>query len=96
VPYLIGNASRVQTRFRNAITGAPVDPTTLTLKIKDPALVETTYVYGVGPQIIKESVGVYYYDLPLIATGTWRYRWEGTGTNMAASEGSLVVNASAF
>lgn len=94
--YLVGNAARVSTRFRSVSTGADVDPTTVTARIKNPNNVETAYVYGVDNEVVRDAAGYYHIDVPLTLAGTWRYRWEGTGANMAASEGALTVTASTF
>jgi hypothetical protein len=93
--YLIGNAVRTTVRFRTP-TGSPVDPSTVTLHVKDPALVVTDHVYGIDMNVIKESTGVYHFDVALDQAGEWHCRWEGTGSNMAANEHQFLCVASSF
>lgn len=94
--YLIGNAARVMIRFRSAPNGTPVDPDTISLQVKDPTGAITTYVYGVAMGLVKEAIGIYYFDVNLSIVGSWHYRWTGTGTNQAAAENMLTVTASTF
>jgi hypothetical protein len=93
--YTIGDQSRLSAAFATA-AGAAVDPTVVTLKIKTPALTVTSHVYGTDANVIKDSTGNFHYDLTLSQSGTYRYRWEGTGAAICADEASLNVNRSAF
>lgn len=94
--YSIGNAVRVTIKFKSQANGAYVDPTTVTVKVKNPSAVVTTYVYGVAPEVQKSSTGIYYMIIDCNAAGAWKYRWEATGDNQAAAEGSFDVSASTF
>ncbi len=62
-----------------AITVADVatDPATLTLKIRTPAGVSTTYTYGASA-IVRDSAGAYSYDLTFTQSGAWTYEWRST------------------
>jgi hypothetical protein len=95
--YTIGDQSRLSAAFATA-AGAAVDPTVVTLKIKapPPTSTVTTHVYGTDANVIKDSTGNYHYDVTLSQSGTYRYRWEGTGAAICADEGSLNVNRSKF
>lgn len=97
--YLIGNMVRVSVRFRSAVDGSAVDPTTVVCKVKNPSNVEIVYTYGVDAELVKESTGNYHVDIfadMANSTNNWHYRWEGTGQNAAATEDDFAVTASSF
>jgi hypothetical protein len=94
--YDIGDLVRIKATFRDPeANDAYIDPATVTLKVKDPAAVTTTYTLA-GGQVIKDSTGHYHYDLSVATAGLWSYRWETTGTYQAAQEATFTVNAGAF
>ena len=79
------------------------DPTvSIKFKLRSPANVETTYVYGTDAALQKASTGNYTADVTPDEGGRWRYRWEATSvdgsanTFRAGSEGSFVVTVSEF
>lgn len=96
--YTIGSLVRVSTlpnHFRDA-SGAPCDPTTVTLLIRSPDKVETSYPYG-SSAVVRDGYGAYHFDVgPLTQAGAWSYRWVGTGAVIAAAEGRFDVRKSAF
>lgn len=65
-----------------AVDGTPMDPTTISLEVTDPAGTATTYTYAAN-QITKTSTGVYAKDIPCTIAGTWAFEWTGT---VAASD----------
>lgn len=70
------------------------DPTTVTLKLKDPSGTSFTYTYALA-QVIKDSVGVYRKDVDTtLKPGKWLYRWESTGQYQAASDNAFIVRPS--
>jgi hypothetical protein len=89
--YSVGCEARLSATFTSS-SGVVADPTTVTLKIKDPSKSAMTYTSG----WVKDSTGVYHFDLTLTKPGAWYYRWIGTGTVVAAAEGSLTVQKSEF
>lgn len=91
--YDVGDNPKITGAFTD-ISGSPVDPTTVTAIWKDPAGVETTLVYGVGNTIVKDSIGVYHFYILINQTGTYFYRWVGTGTNQVAEENHFTVRTS--
>jgi hypothetical protein len=95
IEFVLGNLVRCTTTFRNT-ANAVADPTAITFKFKTPAGAITTYTYGVDQQLVKDSTGVYHVDLTANAVGTWNYRFAGTGTVVAATEGDFAVPASQF
>ena len=92
-----GQTYKFPATFRTA-AGVLTDPTTVTFRIRDPAGTETAYVYGVGTDVVRASVGSFYVIRQLTTAGEWRCRAEGTGTVAAVDEldRAIVVTASAF
>ena len=91
--YNIGDLLRLKATF-TSITGTNVDPTSITLKVKNPAGSVTTYTYPT--HITKDSTGVYYYNYAVAASGTHYYNWAGTGAFQAADENSFTVVSTVF
>lgn len=86
--YLIGNAVRLSAIFRN-FSGNPTNPTSVTLSIKKlGGSVET-------PTAVNDATGYYHYDYTPLTTGTYSYRFAGTGAVVSATEGEFTVTASA-
>ena len=82
-----GDLQRVEaTNITNA-AGVVTDPTALTLKIKKPDAIITTYTYGVDNIVVKDSVGNYHADIPIDQAGRWSYSWAGTGAATFAEGG---------
>lgn len=94
-PYDIGDKPTLSYTFLNA-AGAAADPTVVTLKLRTPAGVETSHVHGTDVNVVKDSVGVYHYELPLAESGLYTWRWIGTGALVCADEGTIPVRASRF
>ena len=87
----VGDIIRLQATFKDS-TGALVDPTTVVLKVKTPALVTSTYTYALA-QVTRASLGVYYKDVTPDAAGVWRFRWYATGTPTLSREDYFNVLA---
>lgn len=70
--------------FVDETTGAPVDPTTVTLTIGIIGQPGTwqTYTYGIGGVVVKDSTGNYHaqVDTTNFEVGNWTYVWRGTGS----------------
>ena len=90
-----GDIVRVVTTpgFKNA-AGTLTDPTTVSLRWRVAGGLETTWVYGTDAEVVKDSVGVYHADIPVIAAGLHYFRWKGTGAVTAAEEGTFTVATS--
>lgn len=88
--FLQGQVARVSVEILN-IDNVLADPTSLIFKIKKP---DGTVV--IESVTIKTSVGKYYFDLELAASGTYLFRWESSGNNKGAIEGRVNVSASSF
>jgi len=88
-----GDCPRLQCYFY--VSSSLTDPSTVTLKVEDPSGNIDTYTYALA-EITKSSTGNYYKDVTVDEEGTWKYRWAGTGTVVAADEGELEVTRSVF
>lgn len=89
----VGDLVRVSAEF--TVSGTATDPSTVTLKVKDPSGTTATYTYA-GSTVTKAGTGSYYKDVSASTAGRWLYRWEGTGTAQAAEESAFDVEPSAF
>jgi hypothetical protein len=91
--YPLGNAVKLSVTFLDATTLIPADPTTVKLRVRDPAGTETDYV---GLQVIRASAGNYSFVVATVTPGIWKYRWEGSGIVVAAAEKHFEVQPSSF
>ncbi len=93
---LAGNLVRVRATFKNE-NGVKVDPATVQVSVKKPDLTITTYIYGTNPEVIKESVGVYYIDINTTnAVGNWFFVWKSSGTYQAIGQTTFEVVSAYF
>ena len=81
---VVGSAPIFRVEFEN--DGVAADPTTVTFAWKIGSGSTTTYTYGGGSEIVKDSTGNYHVQLSITGEGRWYGRWVGTGTVKAASE----------
>lgn len=88
-----GTAATVTTTF--ALSGVLTDPTTVTLQVRTPAGVFTTYTYA-NSQITRNSTGIYHRDVTLDAEGIWTFRTAGTGAVVAADIQPVEVRRDVF
>lgn len=87
--YTFGKTVRITGTFR-ALGVTLTDPTTVTLVIETPGKVETTYTYS-GGGVTRDSVGVFRRDVDANESGTWSWRWIGTGAVADVDEGQFVI-----
>jgi len=90
-----GDLVRCTGTFTNG-AGAGVDPTAVLFKVKMPGGTITTYTYGTGAEVVRDSTGVYHVDVDANAAGEWYYRFYSTGTGQAAEEARFSVDGSEF
>lgn len=88
--YVVGDVIRVYGVF--TANGVATDPTTITLYIKSTPTGQSTFTYA-GAQIVRDSIGNYHYDYTTTASGTYYYRYEATGTVVAAAEGIFAATS---
>jgi hypothetical protein len=93
----IGDAVRITCSFRALATGALTDPTTITVKTrvhKSGSI--STFVFGTDAEVVKDSTGVFHFDFAFAEAGAHFWRFAGTGTVKAATEGTFEVLRSNF
>ncbi len=93
----IGDAVRITVSFRALASGALADPTTITVKTRvHKSGSVSTFVFGTDVEVVKDSTGVYHFDLTFAEAGTHFWRFSGGGAVQAATEGSFDVARSRF
>ena len=85
--YEVGDLARLSVSFTD-INGVLADPTVVTLLVQAPDNSQVQYAL---PPIIRVSTGKYYYDLNVLQSGSYFYRWTGTGALQVVIEGSITV-----
>jgi hypothetical protein len=91
-----GDKVRLHATF--TVAGVLTDPTTITLIIRDPDAVDTTFTYALA-EITRGSLGYFYHDfiIPFTSTaGAWHYRFESTGAVTSAAEKTFIARSSHF
>jgi len=91
--YDLGDLVTVRGVFTHPTTGNTFDPSVVKLSVRTPGGVVTTYVYGDGDTIVKDSTGRYHAKVDGIAAGHWHYRWWSTGDGQAAEEKHFEIRA---
>lgn len=76
--------------------GVVQDPDAIIFKVKNPSDNTTTYTYGVGVELVKDSVGNYHVDVDADEVGVWYYRFVGTGAGQSAEEGDFTIRGTEF
>lgn len=80
------------TPFTN-ISGTVTDPTEVKFGYTVNGGPPTTFTYGVGAQVVRDSTGTYHIDIDTTGlSGTWTYTWVGYGGVQTRSEGQLIVS----
>jgi hypothetical protein len=87
--YSVGDVVRLSGAFTSS--SVAVDPSVVTVTIREPTGSRTTYTYGVGAAVVKDSVGNYHLDHTIAMAGFHWYRWLSTGVGAAASEQKFNV-----
>jgi hypothetical protein len=89
--YDLGDLVRVTFTFKDA-SGVVADPSVVRFEWKlEQGGTPTAFLYPTG--IVKDSTGVYHYDIDASAEGTYFYRAWSTGTGQAAAEDSFFVKS---
>lgn len=73
-----------------SVNGTATDPADVTLTIKSPTNVTTTYTYSAA-QIIRVGTGIYKKDITCNEAGEWEYTWVGTVTASDVTSGTWTV-----
>ncbi len=82
--YTIGQRVRVSVTFGT-------DPSTVKFKYRLPSGTITTLTYGVDGALVKDSSAHYHVDLDVTAAGDYACRFEGSGNQFTAVEGTFNV-----
>lgn len=86
--YDIGDLIRLSAAFD---VSGPTDPTTLVFEIREPDGTTTTHTYGVGVEIVRDSLGRFHLDWSADLPGLHLYRVAGTGAAQAVEQGAFRV-----
>lgn len=78
--YLVGQSGRVWGTFTD-VAGVLIDPAQVFFHYEVPAGTKTELEYLVDPEVVRQSLGVFYVDLAFNAEGVWKTAFrDGTGT----------------
>lgn len=80
--YNVGASRRPKATFTD-IDGSLADPSTVVFKAIKPDETLVTYTYGVDPEVVRESLGVFYLDYLLDQKGLHVVNFIGSGTIQA-------------
>jgi hypothetical protein len=86
----IGDLVRLSGTFAD-LNGNLLDPTAVTLSIKEPNGATASFQYGRDAFVVRESVGCYLMDFAPSTEGLYTYRFAGTGAVTAAEEKMFYV-----
>lgn len=88
---------RIHTEGRFKAAGVFQDPTTVTVKLKDPGGGVTQKVYGTDPEVVRDAKGRFHMELTTGGTpGRWVYRYVGAGAIEASAEQAFIVARTAI
>jgi hypothetical protein len=87
--YSVGDVIRVSVAFTSA--GVAVDPSVVTVTVREPTGSRTPYTYGIGASVVRDSQGNYHLDHTVKTAGFHWYRWLSTGVGAAAAEQAFNV-----
>ncbi len=87
--YAKDNQVRVSSEF--TVSGNDTDPTTVKCFYRNPTGTLITLVYGIDGALVRDATGKYHVDIFANITGSWWYRFEGTGTVVSASEDEFFI-----
>ncbi len=96
--YDVGDEIELKSTFKNN-SKVLTDPTTTTLllKVPDTAGTETSHAFGVDPDVLNPSTGLFTYKYTVTnLPGTYSYRWNGTGDVQQSGEQQFLVRATSF
>jgi len=87
--FALGTKLLVEATFTDE-TGAPVDPTTVTARLRVEGQTERLFTYNVDPELTRASQGVYQLRYTPTSSGAWFVRFKGVGAVEAASLDTLI------
>jgi len=92
--FIIGQVAKIKAIISNSSTFLDVNDIELQIKIGKNDI--QIYTESSEPAIIRTSLGHYEIILPLVETGTYKIRWQGTGQAQGAGEGVFLVKESSL
>lgn len=92
--YQLNSKIQLGATFTKVSDGSLVDPTTIVLYIRFPD--QTEQVYGIAEGIVRDSLGVYHFDLTVVRSGGYFYKWEGDGSVQVSSPDKFFQVASSL
>lgn len=94
--YEIDTPIQIEGIFLDALNNVYVDPTDVQLFVRDPTGNIVDYSIA-NSSVIRQGAGHYVVTIEPTLSGTWTYKWQGTGTHPATSpDTTFTVNASAL
>jgi len=95
--FVEGNVLRFNGTFTDEITGDLIDPSHVAFGWRVNGGPITIKEFGIGPDIVRQSVGQYYIDVDSTSrSGVWVWQWQSTGTAQALTSGSIAVTQAAM
>lgn len=94
--YEIDTSIQIEGVFMDALSNVYIDPSEVILFVMDPtgAVIEYTTLNNA---VIRDSLGHYHFTFVPNISGTWVYKWQGTGTAVATSpDTTFTVGASSL
>jgi hypothetical protein len=93
--YDVGDRVKLSAEIRDLESvGSPlIDPDTLVFKMLEPNATITTYTYGVDPELVRDSVGVFHVEWDVDQAGNHWSRFAASGNVGAAEERGFKVRA---
>lgn len=89
--YDIDTSVTVQSAFSQS-TGSAIDPSTVTLYVRDPTGAVTTIAMG---SLTHVGTGVWAYNINANVSGTWFYKFQGAGNVVVTSpDASFLIRSS--
>ena len=85
-----GDKIRISSIFTDT-ANATGDPSTVQFHWKQPDGTTGSAQYGTAAALVRQAVGIYYYDTALGAPGTLWYSWRSTGTLAGAEESYVTI-----
>jgi len=85
---------RISAEFTNGTVDLAVSA--VTCRYRNQSGTAVVLVYGVDAALIQSATGKYYVDILASQQGYYYYRFETTGSFIAATEGSFFVKPSQF
>lgn len=92
--YLKGGAVRLSMLAADA-DGSAVDPIDIRLSMRYEGGIVATLVYGQNAEIVRDGLGYFHADIPLVDSGQFYFRWD-TDQPIGAAEGKIPVAAGRF